>query len=157
MDQIINIIQAGVINMKNDKILKLLRLTQSTNDNEALSAIRMVNKNIDSWDNLFKNTGNSNDSIKIQHLQVENLKFQNQVAILKREIITLKQLQPQAQTLNTQIMQYTTIIRSKDVHIAALNAQLDQRDVESAIVGQLIIYYNLPWYKRIFTKRPKLK
>jgi hypothetical protein len=109
-------------------------MTTSPNDNEALSAIRMANKYINSWEKILNTPQNSRGSTQ---LILEN-------KILRRDLGFLKKA-------------YDDLERQNDIIQDSYNRQvsrLDRRIQEAKKNARMQYYYSLPWYIRWFVKKP---
>ena len=118
--------------MNNDKLLKLLRMTTSDNDHEALTAIRLINKSNVNWAVVIEGkANNSNEVYKYKSAYSRALQreeaYKNQISSLQLRI-------------------GTNAFRIENLEVANRGLEVRNKKLEE--------YINLPWYIRIFKKKP---
>lgn len=97
-------IAIGAIDMNNDKLLKLLMMTTSSNDNEALVAIRLANKQVKSWE-VILNTGPIRPTNEaLQYKDAYNRAIREKKHLEIQVNIGQAQLQAVHQRLQSQVM-----------------------------------------------------
>ena len=115
--------------MNNDRLLKLLRMTTSDNDHEALTAIRLINKSKIDWAVVIQ--GKSSDLNEVYKYKTAYERALKNTKTLEGQLHYSRRLMGEAaeriKKLESELTDFRTRVRR---------------------------YKRLPWYIRIFTKFP---
>lgn len=133
-------------------------MTTSDNDNEALTAIRLANKGIKTWEIVIKAPPINVEGVQYDIIirQQKDIQFLQKTS--QHRLNQLRDSQSKYNLIEKEYVRIENELFHKNLELARFEGEIDSLKTiiisKTPLVHKLAYYYSLPWYLRWFAKKP---